>query len=76
MIRLTKLDAARFQLRTAIRLFFEERDPVSIYSLASAVQDVFRDLLRAQGTPSPSLKDTGLVPPDKQTLWNHAMRRS
>src|SRR5207245_10811773 len=34
-ITVTKLDAARRQLRTAIRLWFEEGDPVSIHTLAA-----------------------------------------
>jgi hypothetical protein len=40
----TKIDAAKRQLITAIRLFFEGGDPVSVYSLASnawEVVDVF-----------------------------------
>ena len=32
-IVVTKLDAARRQLRTAIRLWFQEADPVSIHTL-------------------------------------------
>jgi hypothetical protein len=68
VIRLTKLDAARHQLKTAIRLFFEERDPVSIHALASAAQEVLRDLLRARGIPSPSIKDSDLIKPEYRKL--------
>jgi hypothetical protein len=34
-MHVTKIDAARRQLVTAIRLFFDGGDPVSVYSLAS-----------------------------------------
>lgn len=36
----TKIDAARRQLTTAIRLFFDGGDPVSVYSLASNAWEV------------------------------------
>jgi len=75
MIRLTKLDAAQSQLRTAIRLFFEEHDPVSIRTLASAAQEVFRGLIKARGIPSPSIKDTDRIPDDKRGLWIKAVNR-
>jgi hypothetical protein len=39
-IMLTKLDAAKRQLRTAIRLWFEDGDPVSIHALAYAAYEI------------------------------------
>lgn len=39
-IKVTKLDAARRQLRTAIRLWFNGGDPVSIHALAFAAYEV------------------------------------
>jgi hypothetical protein len=39
-ITLTKLDAAKRQLRTAIRLWFEDGDPVSIHALAYAAYEI------------------------------------
>jgi len=39
-ITVTKLDAARRQLRTAIRLWFEGGDPVSIHTLAFAAYEI------------------------------------
>jgi len=35
-IKVSKLDAARRQLETAIRLYFSEADPISIHALMSA----------------------------------------
>jgi hypothetical protein len=36
----TKLDAARRQLQTAIRLWFQDADPVSIHTLAAAAYEI------------------------------------
>jgi hypothetical protein len=49
----SKLDAARRQLKTAIRLFFHEGDTVSICTLAEASRELLNDLLDAKGTTNP-----------------------
>ena len=51
-ISVTKLDAAERQLREAIRLFLEGRDPLAIHTLASAAAQITADLLKAKGVPS------------------------
>jgi hypothetical protein len=43
-IKISKLDAARRQLDTAIRLYFMTRDPVSIHTLAAAAFEILKDL--------------------------------
>ena len=48
----TKLEAATRQLRTAVRLFFEEADCLSVHSLAAAVHAVLRDLSAHAGSKS------------------------
>ncbi len=48
-MRVSKLDAARRQLESAIRLFFASADPVSIHTLVGAARTLLRDLLREQG---------------------------
>jgi hypothetical protein len=48
-IKLTKLDAARRQLRTAITLWFTGGDPVSTHTLASAAHEIIHRLFRKQG---------------------------
>jgi hypothetical protein len=42
-IKITKLDAAKSQTLEAINLFFEERDPVSIHTLAGAALQILHD---------------------------------
>src|SRR5262245_42997551 len=51
--RVSKLDAARRQIRTAIRLFFEDGDTVSIHTLTSAAEELLRDFLIDAGKKSP-----------------------
>lgn len=56
-IIVTKLDAAKRQLETAIRLYFHNEDPVSIHTLVSAAYNVVRDVNRKQGGPPMLIKD-------------------
>jgi hypothetical protein len=42
-ITVTKIDAAKFQLATAINLFFEQKDPISIHTLTSAALQILHD---------------------------------
>jgi hypothetical protein len=44
MHSLTKIDVAIAQLRTAIRLFFQDADSVSVYVLASASREILTNL--------------------------------
>lgn len=46
---ITKLDAARRQLRTAIELWFADGDVVSTHTLAYAAHEVIHDIHRAAG---------------------------
>jgi hypothetical protein len=39
-MRLTKIDVAEAQIRTAVRLFFENGHPVPIYTLANAAREI------------------------------------
>jgi hypothetical protein len=46
---LTKMEVARRQLDTAIRLTFSGEDPVSIHTIANAARQVIRDFCEARG---------------------------
>ncbi len=54
--RVSKLDAARRQMETAVRLYFSEADPVSIHTLTSAAYELLSGINRAKGG-SPMLKE-------------------
>ncbi|WP_427914861.1 hypothetical protein ACPWT1_08100 [Ramlibacter sp. MMS24-I3-19] len=56
---LTKLDVARRQLATAIRLFFDCTDPISVYSLAANAWEVIDVLCTRAGVASASTQTRG-----------------
>jgi hypothetical protein len=49
----SKASAARGQLETAIRLWFDSGDPVSIHTLAVAANDCYHTMGKQHGSPSP-----------------------
>lgn len=49
MKKYSKLDVAKSQLEEAIKLFFEQRDPVSVHTLLSASHQIMRDIAKANG---------------------------
>lgn len=63
--RVSKLDVAHRQLCTAIRLFFEEGDSISTYTLAAASHEIFRALVKFKGGAS-MIKDSDFIKPEHQ----------
>ncbi|TAM48877.1 MAG: hypothetical protein EPN57_27075 [Paraburkholderia sp.] len=61
-MRVTKIDAARRQLITAIRLLFDDGDRVSIYSLASNAWEIIDVLCTSTGVESFSKQTRGNLP--------------
>jgi hypothetical protein len=49
VLHISKLDAARRQLEVAIRLYFFDDDPVSIYTLGAASYGILRDYAASKG---------------------------
>lgn len=62
---LTKIDVARRQLVTAIRLFFNEDDSVSVYSLAANAWEVIDTLCTREGVDSISEQTREHLPKGK-----------
>jgi hypothetical protein len=56
-LHVSKLDAARRQLETAVRLYFSDGDPVSIHTLTAAAHTVLTDINKARGG-TPLLKES------------------
>ncbi|MFA5005822.1 MAG: hypothetical protein WC561_06865, partial [Candidatus Omnitrophota bacterium] len=51
-IRISKLDAAKRQLETAVRIYFSNGDPVSIHTLVSASYNIIKDInKKREGKP-------------------------
>ncbi len=64
---ITKLEAAKRQLRAAIRMFFDEADVVPTFTLAAAAQEVLRGLLSAKGEDEASfIKDSLVIIPERR----------
>jgi len=48
-LHINKLDAAKRQLRAAIRLWFDDGDPVAIHTLAHASHEIIHSLFKKKG---------------------------
>lgn len=74
MSALGKIEAAERHLKEAIRLFFEERDPVAIHTLAAAAHGILRDLARGRKLEHLSMiYDNPLVPEEEKSKWVKAV---
>jgi hypothetical protein len=60
LISVTRIEAAQSQLRTAIEMFFTERDPVSIHTLATSAYQIIHDL-NHERKGEPLLYDSDLI---------------
>lgn len=65
-ITLTKLDAARRQLETAVKLWFDEEDAVSIHTLVAAAHRVVHDVAEHHGMDGAVLIDS-----NRLTQWGY-----
>ncbi len=72
---ISKVQAAERQLRLAIQLFFERRDPVAIETLAYAASTVLRDIGGHRGVEAP-LRDSEIIRPERKTEWISALNRA
>jgi hypothetical protein len=67
--KITKLEAARRQLHTAIRIFFENGDLISVHTLSRASHDLLRTLLKAKGEGS-FIKDSEYIKPEHREKFS------
>lgn len=70
---ISKLDAADRQVAEAIRLFYEERDPVAIHTLASAAAQIATDLGEKKGIHAP-LRGLKFLSVEKQKVWRPVIK--
>ncbi len=73
-ITITKLDAARRQLKTAIELYFSDGDPVAIHTLVFAAHEIIDNLLKATGRKSRMFRPSS-VRKDKRQTWAQILKR-
>jgi hypothetical protein len=75
MERITKVDAAARQIRTAIVLHFDRADPVSIHTLSSAAWKILVDLAKQRNAQT-LLTDESYIRPERRSEWRHAIREA
>jgi hypothetical protein len=72
---ISKLEAAKKQLQTAITLWFCDVDPISAHSLAYAAYEVIQAVSKAKNPNRPDLLlDSTNVRPDQRKAFNEAFR--
>lgn len=65
-IKISKTDAARRQLETAIKIFFTEGDSVSVHTLASASSDILKDISKKTKKKTIHTELVEVILPDKK----------
>jgi hypothetical protein len=70
-----KLEAARRQLALAIRLFFQEADPIAVHTLASAAYQVLHDISESRGLIG-LVKANPNVREEKRNEWQGILNRA
>jgi hypothetical protein len=73
-IRVSKLDAARRQLKCAIELWFTEKDQISIHTLICAAHQIIHDINKIK-TGKPLLFSTEMIVPEYRQKWIDAVRK-
>jgi hypothetical protein len=71
----TKREAACRQLATAIWLYFEDIDPMSVHTLANAAGEIIDGLLKQQGFPSGRDESLGLIVPERRDEIGRLLNR-
>jgi hypothetical protein len=77
MLQITKIDAAHRQLRTAVKMWFNDDDPVSAHTLAFAAYEVAHFVSKARNPNRRDLLfDSDHIKPDKRKEFNQAFREA
>lgn len=75
-IHISKLDAAKRQLDSAIALFFHSGDVISIHTLASASYDLLKALCDKNGINNYMVKNESFVREDKKMEFRQAINKA
>jgi hypothetical protein len=74
-LKITKLDAAQRQLDCAIELWFLDKDPVSMHTLAAASYQILHDIKAGKKLPRKLLYDLPLIDEQNREKWIKALKR-
>jgi hypothetical protein len=69
IIVVNKLDVAKRQINSAIRMLFSKEDPIAIHTVAAAGYRITRDLIKIHGINHPTLVDNFLRPEKRTEFW-------
>jgi hypothetical protein len=69
ILHFTKVDVARTQLKTAIRLWFHDGDPVSIHTLAYAAYEIIHFVSKKRNRTKQLIFDTLSVKDEYRGKW-------
>jgi hypothetical protein len=76
LLKITKLDAAQRQLRTAITLWFTDGDPVSAHALAFAAYEVLHAISKKRNKYRRDLLfDSDLIKDEYRSQWNIRLKK-
>ncbi len=78
VLQISKLDAAKRQLETAIRLYFSNSDPISIHTLTAAAYNVIRDINKKRGGKPMLIKELAFdyLNPEGEKIWVKKMNEA
>jgi hypothetical protein len=68
-ITLTKIDAARRQLKTALELWFADAEPVSIHQLAFAAYEVIHFVAKSKDPNTELIFDSFIIKDEARKKW-------
>jgi hypothetical protein len=74
LLHLNKLDVAKSQLKTAIRLWFYDSDPVSIHTLAFAAYEIIHVVSKKRNRTRELVFDTLSVKDEHRSKWNQTIK--
>ena len=72
--KVTKINAAERQIKEAIKLFFEQRDPISIHTLAGAAHQILYDISNESGMES--MRNSLIIKDEYRKLWLDALNKA
>jgi hypothetical protein len=75
-IRINKMDAARRQINAAIRMTFDEEDPIAIHSVVAAGHRIIRDICEQRGDIESYLQFTDWIAPGHEADFWRAVNSS
>ncbi|HXW39863.1 MAG TPA: hypothetical protein VEK75_01575 [Xanthobacteraceae bacterium] len=77
VIRISKLDAARRQLRTAITLWFTDGDPVAVHALAFAAYEIFHTVSKKRDPYRRDLLlDSDMIKDEYRREWHDLVKKA